>query len=175
MSKSTLLPEEIMAKVEEFRRLLCQANIDPVLFEHLIQSKKWNNIVDLFQGYANAVAPWYEEMVNAFGIPEIQLLSKWFFFRSDTIEKQRREILVFLKTFPVFRANDVKDIAKQMEMHLAQMNLLNNNIYQFVNQIPIFGGPMQQKQKPIPLPPIVPLEEGGEQLNFILSQPLADN
>jgi hypothetical protein len=166
MSKSTLLPEQILKKVEEFRELLCRTEIDPHMFEHIIQKKKYKNLIEVFQEYANAVSPWYEEIIDTIQVEDISIFSKYFWFRTDTLDKQRKEILTFLKMFPEFRANDIKTIARHMEDALAQMNALNNNIYLYINQIPIWGGPMKKPKQELPFPPLVPLQSGGEQLNF---------
>jgi len=162
---TTITNPQIEEKLNAFRQCIMDFGIDPEQFEQLIKKKKYKNFFDFFHEWATIVAPWDPDTVERMNYSDFSQFHKIFFFKKVYLEEQKKELKIYLTCFPEFRDNIPKAIFEKMRLHLNQINAMNNDMYQYINQIPKYGGPMQAKHI-FPLPPILPQEPGGEQLQF---------
>jgi len=153
---TTVSPDFEKEQIGRFYELLQHADIDPRIFEKALLNKKCSTIEDFCHHLICLINPWDKDVIHKLMLCQLVDFKSIFFFETNRIQKMKAELTMFLINFPQFRSNDYREIIQLMGEALQECNRGRepNEMYQYINLIPAFGGLLKSWNEHIPEPNI---------------------
>jgi hypothetical protein len=118
-------------------------------------------------------SPFDKDVIHKLTVAELLEFSNIYYFKQIYFREQKKEQTMYLVNFPEFRANDYHDVIAKMVDATNKVNSIrgpNESKYQYVNQIPAYGGFMKSWDERMPEPAHYPMVQVEDQNPYVQNQ-----